>query len=222
MPHFRADVLHAVGGWDAWNVAEDADLGLRLARFGVRVATLDSDTYEEAPATLAQWLAQRRRWHKGWLQTALVHSRQPLRIARELGLRGALCAFSLMVGAIFGAMLGPFFTIQTLWRCAYGDLLAPRTLFEATSTFMTIAVLTAGLISILAPAILGLRRRRLDRLIWATPLLPLYYCLISAAAWLAVFDLIHQPFHWFKTEHGARRAPTRPLLQALNASMLSD
>jgi hypothetical protein len=127
-----------------------------------------------------------------------------------------------MAGAIFGAMFGPLFTIHTLWRCAYGDLLAPRTLFETTSTFMTIAVLTAGLISILAPAILGLRRRRLDRLIWATPFLPLYHCLISVAAWLAVFDLVFQPFYWFKTEHGARRATARPPLRAFTASSLSD
>jgi cellulose synthase/poly-beta-1,6-N-acetylglucosamine synthase-like glycosyltransferase len=220
--HFRADALRAVGGWDAWNVTEDADLGLRLARFGVRVATLDSDTYEEAPATLGQWLAQRRRWHKGWLQTALVHSRRPMRIARELGVRNALCAFSLMTGAIFGAMFGPLFTFHTLWRCAYSGLLTPRTPFEATSTFMTIAVLTAGLISIVAPAVLGLRRGRLERLVWATPLLPFYYCLVSIAAWLAVVDLIVRPFHWFKTEHGARRPPIRPLLQALNAAPLGD
>jgi cellulose synthase/poly-beta-1,6-N-acetylglucosamine synthase-like glycosyltransferase len=220
--HFRTDVLRRVGAWDAWNVAEDADLGLRLARFGVRVATFDSDTYEEAPATLAQWLAQRRRWHKGWLQTALVHSRDPARLVRELGFRGALCAFALMAGAIFGAMFGPFFALHTLWRCAYGDLLAPHTPFETISTFMTIAVLTTGLISIFAPAVLGLRRRRLHRLIWATPFLPFYYCLISVAAWLAVYDLIFKPFHWFKTEHGARRPPPRPLLRALNASLLSD
>jgi cellulose synthase/poly-beta-1,6-N-acetylglucosamine synthase-like glycosyltransferase len=205
--HFQTDVLRRVGGWDAWNVTEDADLGLRLARFGVRVAALDSDTHEEAPARLAQWLAQRRRWHKGWLQTALVHSRDPAKVAREVGPLRAWSAASLMAGAIVGAMFGPFFTAHALWRCLSGDLFASRAPIPWTLSAMTVAILAAGLISILAPAIVGLRRRGLLRLVWATPLLPLYYCLISLAAWLALYDLIRRPFHWFKTEHGARRAP---------------
>ncbi|HLJ71909.1 MAG TPA: glycosyltransferase [Roseiarcus sp.] len=205
--HFRTDVLRRVGGWDAWNVAEDADLGLRLARFGVRVATFDSDTYEEAPAKLGHWLAQRRRWHKGWLQTALVHSRDPGRLLRELGPFRAWGAASLMGGAVFGAMLGPFFTVYTLWRCAFGDLLAPRTWLQSMASAVSVAVLIAGLFSVLAPAIVGLRRRGLDRLIWAAPLLPAYYVLISLAAWLALVDLCYRPFHWSKTEHGARRTP---------------
>lgn len=32
--HFRTAVLRATGGWDPYNVTEDADLGMRLARFG--------------------------------------------------------------------------------------------------------------------------------------------------------------------------------------------
>jgi len=220
--HFRTDVLRRVGGWDAWNVAEDADLGLRLARFGVRVATFDSDTDEEAPANLGQWLAQRRRWHKGWLQTALVHSRHPGRFLRELGPFRAWCAASLMAGAVLGAMLGPFFTAYTLWRCAYGDLLAPRTLFQSAASTMTVAVLIAGLVSILAPAAVGLRRRGLDRLLWATPLLLAYYCLISLAAWLALFELCHRPFHWAKTEHGARRGRPPAPAAAWTAAPVRD
>ncbi len=79
IPHFRAEVLRRVGGWDAWNVTEDADLGLRLARFGRRVGALDSDTYEEAPADFRDWFGQRRRWLKGWMQTLAVHTRAPRR-----------------------------------------------------------------------------------------------------------------------------------------------
>jgi glycosyltransferase XagB len=74
-----------VGGWDAWNVTEDADLGFRLARFGCRAAALDSDTFEEAPIPLRAWFKQRCRWQKGWLQTFLVHSRAPRRLFREMG-----------------------------------------------------------------------------------------------------------------------------------------
>ena len=68
MPHFRSDALRAVGGWDAYNVTEDADLGMRLARFGYDVAVIDSTTYEEAPARIAPWLRQRTRWFKSWVR----------------------------------------------------------------------------------------------------------------------------------------------------------
>ncbi len=34
--HFRTRNLRQIGGWDPYNVTEDADLGLRLARLGYR------------------------------------------------------------------------------------------------------------------------------------------------------------------------------------------
>ncbi len=67
--HFSRAILEHAGGWDAFNVTEDADLGLRLARLGFKVSVIPSDTWEEAPATAAQWFGQRTRWIKGWMQT---------------------------------------------------------------------------------------------------------------------------------------------------------
>ena len=75
--HFRLRSLVGVGAWDEWNVTEDADLGIRLARFGYRVKALDSDTGEEAPYEFGNWFRQRVRWQKGWMQTLIVHSRRP-------------------------------------------------------------------------------------------------------------------------------------------------
>jgi cellulose synthase/poly-beta-1,6-N-acetylglucosamine synthase-like glycosyltransferase len=75
--HFRTAVLRKVGGWDSYNVTEDADLGIRLYRFGYHSAALSSATYEEAPARYRAWLAQRSRWYKGWIQTWRVHMRRP-------------------------------------------------------------------------------------------------------------------------------------------------
>jgi glycosyltransferase XagB len=88
--HFPRETLVACGGWDPCNVTEDADLGFRLARRGLRTAILASTTWEEAPVNLGQWVKQRTRWLKGWLQTYLVHTRQPFRLTAELGVRGAL------------------------------------------------------------------------------------------------------------------------------------
>jgi glycosyltransferase XagB len=203
--HFRTQVLRRVGGWDAWNVTEDADLGLRLARFGVRVAALDSDTYEEQPVTFRRWFNQRRRWHKGWLQTALVHSRSPIRLTRELEPIRALSAGALIGGAILGGLFGPPLTLWTIWRVMFGDLLNPHTFWDAMSAGMTGSVLLPGVAVVLASAVLGLRARQLHRLGWALALLPVYYCLICVAAWLSLIDFSRRPYHWSKTEHGLAR-----------------
>jgi cellulose synthase/poly-beta-1,6-N-acetylglucosamine synthase-like glycosyltransferase len=69
--HFHTKTLRDVGGWDPYNVTEDADLGMRLARFGYRCGVTDSTTCEEAPANIRRWLAQRSRWFKGWMRLSM-------------------------------------------------------------------------------------------------------------------------------------------------------
>ena len=98
--HFRVDVLRELRGWDAWNVTEDADLGMRLARAGYRVETLASTTHEEAPVTMRAWLAQRRRWQKGWAQTLVTMSKHPLRLARDMGIARASAALAILIAGV--------------------------------------------------------------------------------------------------------------------------
>jgi glycosyltransferase XagB len=107
--HFRTAVLREVCGWDAWNVTEDADLGLRLARLGFRVDILPSSTQEEAPARLDAWLTQRRRWSKGWMQTFITLTRDPRRLVFELGAANSLALALLMTGLVIAPPLWPFF-----------------------------------------------------------------------------------------------------------------
>lgn len=95
--HFRMSALKWLMAWDPFNVTEDADLGMRLARSGYRCAMLPSTTYEKAPPRLSSWLRQRTRWLKGYVQTWLVHMRSPRRLWRELGPRGFL-GFQTVVG----------------------------------------------------------------------------------------------------------------------------
>ncbi len=209
MPHFRAEVLRRVGGWDAWNVTEDADLGLRLARFGRRVGALDSDTYEEAPADFRNWFGQRRRWLKGWMQTLAVHTRAPRRLFRELGATRALAALALMLGAALGGLLGPALAACALWRVLAGQLLAAPTTWQGVGDALALALLLSGFQAIVIPILLALRGRGLQRLHRSLPLLPLYYGLVSIAAWAALIDLAWRPYHWSKTEHGLARSSAR-------------
>jgi hypothetical protein len=120
--HFPRRVIEAVGAWDPFNVTEDADLGIRLARFGYRVATIRSRTYEEAPVTFSQWLPQRRRWIKGWIQTSLLCLGRGVPRGLRLPLRQNLAVHGIMTGGVLGLLLYPvsFLVIATfaatLWQ----------------------------------------------------------------------------------------------------------
>ncbi len=195
--HFRTSALRRVGGWDAWNVTEDADLGIRLARFAYRTVDLPSSTHEEAPRSLGAWMRQRTRWMKGYMQTCVTHSRHPLRLGRELGWAGLAGVVATLAGTVTSALVYP-----VLMGLALYSLLTRPPGWEGAGTALFVAL---GLAAMLAPADLALRRRDLHRLRRLLPVLPLYYALVSAAAWLAVWELIWSPFHWNKTDHGRAR-----------------
>lgn len=208
--HFRVGSLVGVGAWDEWNVTEDADLGIRLARFGYRVGTLDSDTWEEAPHELGNWFGQRVRWQKGWMQTLIVHSRRPTLFLRDLGFRRALAATTLIVGAILSGLFWPAFAADTIWRvlsAGQGELTPWR---EASDVFVYILALF-GVWSIILPAVVAVKLRRFKLTATALALLPVYYILLTAATWTAMFHLARWPHHWAKTAHGRSRRRKMPI-----------
>ncbi len=209
--HFRTAVLRKVGGWDPYNVTEDADLGIRLYRLGYRSAVVSSATYEEAPTRYRAWLAQRSRWYKGWMQTWRVHMRHPNRLMRELGPAGA-AAFQIFFAAnVLSALIHPFFmaglgyalfAMRAPWAQAIMD--------NAMPIFVT--SLTSGYASTIVLDFLGLQRRGLLAHSWVLLLTPLHWFLLSFAAWRALFQLLYDPQRWEKTEHGL--AVTSRLSQA--------
>ncbi len=203
--HFRAAVLRQLRGWDAWNVTEDADLGLRLARFGYRVETIASTTHEEAPARVEAWLAQRRRWIKGWMQTLSVHTRDPRRLWMELGTGGALSAIALLTSGVAGPLLTPVFIALMVHDIADGEYFAEGSGVAAAWTGLA----AAGAVSILLPCLVGAKRRGLLAETRCLLLLPAYYALLSFAAWRALWELWRRPFAWSKTEHGLARTSRR-------------
>ncbi|MBX6328521.1 MAG: glycosyltransferase [Pseudolabrys sp.] len=199
--HFRTAILRSVGGWDAYNVTEDADLGIRLARFGYRTTTIASTTLEEAPARLPAWLRQRTRWFKGWMMTWIVHMRDPRRLLRELGLAG-FAAFQLAVGGnAFAALVHPLFVMALIAQyCAppAGPTHGPSPLLLALCGGTALAgYLVSGLLGLM-----GLARRGWLDSAWVLLLMPLHWLLLSLAAWRAFFQLLRTPYAWEKTEHG--------------------
>jgi glycosyltransferase XagB len=207
--HFRVRSLFDAGCWDEWNVAEDADLGIRLARLGYSVGSLDSDTLEEAPHELVNWFWQRVRWQKGWMQTFFVHSREPLTLLRELRPLRAGASVTLILGSVLSALFWPFFAFDTLRRLVEARGSGSLAWREATDVFVYVLAL-AGVWAIVIPAVAASRQRRLNVAAKTLALLPAYYILVSAAAWTAVLDLAVRPHHWAKTAHGRARQ-SKPL-----------
>ena len=215
--HFRVRSLVGVGAWDEWNVTEDADLGVRLARFGYRVKALDSDTWEEAPFEVGNWFRQRVRWQKGWMQTLIVHARRPIFFWRDLGPRRAVAATTLIVGAIFGCLFWPVFAVGTIWRAVTAGQGAMSPWREMIDVFTYILALS-GVWTILLPAVIAAKFRRLNVTASVLLLLPVYYLLVSAATWAAMFDLALWPHYWAKTAHGRSRQEQTPLTRRTQLS----
>jgi cellulose synthase/poly-beta-1,6-N-acetylglucosamine synthase-like glycosyltransferase len=208
--HFDTAILREVGGWDPYNVTEDADLGMRLARFGRRLDVIDSTTHEEAPAQFGPWLRQRTRWFKGWMQTWLVHMRQPGRLLRDLGPMGFL-TFQLIVGGnALAALVHPLFMAALIYSVASGE---PMWRGDSATVAVLAAVYgTSVVIGYLTSAFLGwlgLSRRGLSSTAWVLLLTPAHWLLLSLAAWRALYQLATAPYAWEKTEHGLAKSSRR-------------
>lgn len=202
--HFRAEVLRQVGGWDPHNVTEDADLGIRLHRAGYRTRVLDSITMEEANSDFINWVKQRSRWYKGYLQTWLVHMRDPRRLWRELGPKGFI-GFNLFVGGTpLLALLNPiFWALTVLWLIGQFDVIAQ--LFPAWLYYTSVLCMVFGNLGFLYATILAARISGSPSMTVASLLSPLYWGMMSLAAIKAAVQLVHAPSFWEKTVHGLDR-----------------
>lgn len=207
--HFRRTALEDVGGWDPFNVTEDADLGLRLARMGWRTRTILSATQEEAPVTARAWLRQRGRWMKGWMQTLMVHGRDPAQLCRDLGPLTTLGAALVMAAPILAVLVHPLCLAVVAYDAWGGGIWrAPTSLPQALTSAMCYTNLLLGYGVTAAITILGAWRRTMMAHLWVLPFIPLYWLLQSLATWRAVHGLLTAPHHWDKTDHGlAKRRP---------------
>ena len=197
--HFRRIILERALAWDAWNVTEDADLGLRLARLGYTAGTIPSDTWEEAPTRIGSWLKQRCRWLKGWMQTGLMLVRDPVGLVRRVGLVRAGVMVVHTWGTVAAALFAPFVFIFAAEHII-SQWTANRPLDGTVIYFVLIALL--GTAAHLVPMLLAARERGLRFGPRELAFIPVHLVLVSAAAWIAASELVRAPSHWHKTEHG--------------------
>jgi cellulose synthase/poly-beta-1,6-N-acetylglucosamine synthase-like glycosyltransferase len=213
--HFRGEILRSIGGWDPYNVTEDADLGIRLARQGYQTRVLESTTMEEANSDVINWVKQRSRWYKGYLQTWLVHTRHPRQLQKELGSRG-LVSFNLFVaGTPLLSLVNPLFWVLTaLWFLVHPPVVLA--LFPAWLYYLSLGVMVVGNFSLFYIWLVSARMAGSRRLVFAAVLVPFYWALMSLAATKAAIQLVSAPSFWEKTVHGldgsAMAAPPRKAL----------
>jgi len=202
---FRRDVLDRLGGWDAHNVTEDADLGIRLARHGWRTELIPTVTEEEANCRLWPWIRQRSRWIKGYAMTWAVHMRKPRTLLADLG---AWRFFGFQ--AVFLGSLSQFILAPLLWSFWLVLLGLPHPLADAMPPALVLALATLFLVSevvniaVSAWACRGARHR------WLIPWVPtmhFYFPLAAIASWKGLAEIASHPFFWDKTDHGTEAGP---------------
>jgi cellulose synthase/poly-beta-1,6-N-acetylglucosamine synthase-like glycosyltransferase len=199
--HFKIEHLVELGAWDPFNVTEDADLGLRAYAKGYKVAIVNSTTYEEANNEPFNWIRQRSRWIKGYMQTYLVHMRNPVTLWRKLGWKGFL-GFNFFIGAtpvtflVYPLLLAIFICYLVF------DLSTIRTLFPDWVLFMSIFNLMVGNILMIYVNMIAVFKRRFYELILFSIANPVYWLMHSIAAYMGLYELIVKPFYWQKTNHG--------------------
>ncbi|NNE52638.1 MAG: glycosyltransferase [Sulfitobacter sp.] len=202
---FRREVLEKLCRWDAHNVTEDADLGVRLARHGYITELLPTVTYEEANCRAWPWIKQRSRWLKGFLITWCVHMRRPGQLVRDLGwkrfwglqalLLAGFCQFA------FAPLLWSFWLILAGLQHPVEATMGAPVLWAMVCLFILAETLNIGLAMV---AVSGKAHRHL--MIW-TFTLPLYFTLGAAAAFKALHEFVVSPFFWDKTQHGVTPDP---------------
>lgn len=199
--HFRRDVLSRAGCWDPWNVTEDAELGIRLQRGGHRVGVLDSVTMEEPNVDVVNWVKQRSRWYKGYLQTSLDFLRRPRALVRDLGRRDAARVVLFVSGTPILAVLNLWFwALSTFWFMTRATFVAQ--LFPGWTYYLALAAWAFGNLAVIYIGLLTVRVVGRPEFLLSALLVPLYWVLMSLAALRAVVQLVTQPSYWEKTEHG--------------------
>ncbi|MEH6737317.1 MAG: glycosyltransferase family 2 protein [Sulfitobacter sp.] len=197
---FRRNILEKLCGWDAHNVTEDADLGVRLARHGYVTELIPTVTYEEANCRAWPWVKQRSRWLKGFLITWLVHMRAPRALLRDLGLIRFLGVQTLLFATFVQFACAPL--LWSFWITLAGfKHPVSLTLGEPTAVFMAWFFLASAILNLVISMAAVSRKEHRHLMVYVLTL-PLYFPMAAISAYKALKEMVLEPFYWDKTQHG--------------------
>ena len=208
--HFDVAKLRKLGGWDPFNTTEDADLGIRASAEKYRVGFINSTTFEEANANLGNWIRQRSRWVKGYMQTFLVYWRHPVELIRTIGLKNFV-SFNLFIGGTPLTFLAspPLWALFVYWLLTRSHAVEP--LFPDAVLYLALANLLIGNFLGIYLNMIAIYLRKNYALMPYALLNPLYWLLHSIAAYKALGQLFTKPFYWEKTQHGISRVAPKTM-----------
>ncbi len=211
--HFRTDVLRDLLAWDPYNMTEDADLGVRMTQKGLTCQVVNATTYEEANTRVGNWIRQRSRWIKGYMQTYLVHMRHPIELYRSLGAVG-FWGFQFFIGGTIACVL--MNPIQWLLFIGWAtNLITGLDLyFPPWVVSFSLFNLLVGNAAMIYFFMMGAYKRGYYRLLFYAFTAPFYWALMSIAAYKGLWQLVHNPFYWEKTQHGISKHTAAELAQA--------
>lgn len=202
--HFRTKDLQAIQGWDSFNVTEDCDLGLRLAKHGFTTAIVNSTTLEEANSNFFNWFHQRGRWIKGYMQTYLVHARDPKSFIKHASIKQFI-TFQLVIGGkVMSLFINPLMWCITILYFSFRPITGHfiETFFPGPILYMGVLCLVFGNFLYLYYYMIGCAKKEQYSLIKYAFLVPLYWLGMSISGWYAMYKIIVEPYYWAKTKHG--------------------
>lgn len=202
--HFRTQDLLSLKRWDPFNVTEDADLGMRIVKRGYKTAIMNSYTMEEANSNITNWLRQRSRWIKGYIQTYFVHTRRPQEFIADWR-KPHFITFQLIIGAkVLSMIINPFMWTMTVAYFALrpytGEFI--QSLYIPPIFYMAAFCLIVGNFLYMYYYMLGAAKRSQWDLIPFALLTPIYWLGMSTAAFFAFWEFTTRPHYWHKTRHG--------------------
>lgn len=205
--HFRVKDLLEIKGWDPFNVTEDCDLGARLLKMGYRTAIIDSLTLEEANSQFGNWIRQRSRWIKGYMQTYLVHMRHPFKFIKESGVHAFIFQLNIGMKTVF-TLINPILWVATISYFAFRSIVGPtiEAIYLGPIFYAAVFSLIFGNFMYLYNYMIGCAKREKWHLIKYVFFIPFYWLFMSIAAYLALWQLFVKPHFWEKTRHGLNLA----------------
>ena len=193
--HFRSAAVRELGLWDAYNVTEDADLGIRIFIYGYQTKVIDSYTMEEAPTDIGNWIHQRARWIKGFMQTFLVYWGQKPEFKANISMSGTIGIYLFLGFSTYSFFIMPWHLIAMLFNIDQSNHF-----FAELSGYITVLYMyiTVSVIIILDTE----NFKNATLLDWfALCIWPLYFVLHIVASYKALWELLRKPFAWNKTAH---------------------
>jgi cellulose synthase/poly-beta-1,6-N-acetylglucosamine synthase-like glycosyltransferase len=214
--HFRRQDLIDMNGWDAFNVTEDCDLGIRMVKRGYRTALIESTTLEEANSDVKNWIYQRSRWIKGYMVSYFVHMRHPGSFIRDKQWQHLIALQINVGGKILSMFINPLMWVITITYFAFRTFAGPyiQSLFPTAIFYMAVLCLVVGNFMYVYYYMIGCAKREHFSIVKYVYFVPFYWLLMSVAAWLALYKLIVAPHHWAKTKHGLHLKNQKAMAQA--------